>query len=106
MKETPLSHTGAHTPDLGDSEKQKDCFLDPLKQPRVVAHADEWVESVGRFPQRWLQVAGMGLPGRNKLLLPTDGLGPLTRTMEQGTAGGDSVPWERKRVAKWREQPS
>lgn len=44
MKETPLSHFGAHTADLNESSKQKNCFLDPLSKPRV-AHADEWVGS-------------------------------------------------------------
>lgn len=44
MKETPSSPIRAHTADPNASDKQKSCFLAPVRKPRV-AYVDEWTGS-------------------------------------------------------------
>lgn len=57
-----------------------------------------WMNGQGtsHFLWRWLQVAGMGWQGQKKLLVSSCSLQMgwdwLTQTMEQGSAGENSVP--------------
>lgn len=92
MRETPLSCIWAHTADVNESDKQKSGFLDLLRKPKVV-HADG--QGAVPFLLEMVTVAGMGLQGQ-KLLMSSFtlqvGWDQLTQTMEEGSAGENSIP--------------
>lgn len=77
MKETPLSHIGAHTADINESDKQKSGFLDPLRKARV-AHADG--QGAMPFPSEMVTSSWDGFARAEEALdeffHPADGLGP------------------------------
>lgn len=63
------------------------------------------------FSWRWVQTAGMGLQGQKKLLVSSFtlqmGCDRLTQTMEEGSAGENSIPLRGEGyLDKWRRQLS